>query len=109
MRHRPARLAADKAEFFLQRQAIDFIDHTINIKRQAVALRRDRRIKSDKTGCPLHRLRQIANRQAPSFNSLQQAVLRGKSGDFIAPISGDKFTQAIGEKAQWPLRSNAAI
>jgi len=45
MRHRPARLAADKAHFALQRQAVDLVHHAINVVGQAIALLADGLVK----------------------------------------------------------------
>ena len=36
VRHGPARLTADKAELALRGQAVDFVDHTINVKGQCI-------------------------------------------------------------------------
>lgn len=41
VRHGPARLTRDKAHLFLQRQAVDLVDHTVDVVRQAVALLAD--------------------------------------------------------------------
>jgi hypothetical protein len=42
VRHGPARLAGDKSPAALQRQAVDLVDHAVDVKRQAVALAPDR-------------------------------------------------------------------
>ena len=46
VRHGPARLAADKAQLLLPGEAIDLVDHAVNIKRQAVAQGRHLLVKS---------------------------------------------------------------
>ena len=39
VRHGPARLARDKAQLALLRERVHFVDHAVDVKRQAVALR----------------------------------------------------------------------
>ena len=36
--HRPARFARDKAKLPLQREAVDFVNHSVDVVRQGIAL-----------------------------------------------------------------------
>ena len=110
VRHRPARLAAGKAQALLQRQAVHFVDHAVNVKAQALAQLRHTGMKTHQRVSAHRHACMRFERQAPGFEGLQYLHMRAKAGgDITAAISRDKSAQAISEKAQRPLGRNAAI
>lgn len=52
VRHRPARLARDETECALQIEAVDLVDHAVDIERQLIAACRDVVVKGDQCRRP---------------------------------------------------------
>jgi len=65
VRHRPARLARDEAQALLQRQAIDLVDHAVDVVRQAVAQFAHATVKGDELCGTPGKLDMLADRKAP--------------------------------------------
>ena len=71
MRHSPTRFTRDKAQFFLQGQIIDFVDHAINVIGQGIALCGNAFVKTNEPCCTVYTLSLAGHRKAPCFEGLQ--------------------------------------
>ena len=92
VRHRPARLAADKAQALLQRQAVDLVDHAVNVKRQLVAQRANALVKRHQALSAQRRAGEFGHRKAPGFERQQQFHVRAdrKRATHLAHAVGEK-------------------
>ena len=104
VRHGPARLAADKAQLLLPGEAIDLVDHAVNIKRQAVAQGGHLLVKSHQPLRALHHGAVLAYGQAHVLKGIEHAALGIGLG---GPLLHIAF--AIGKKAQRALPGNGRV
>ena len=76
VRHRPTRLSRHEAELSLQLDAVDLVDHAVDVVRQGVALAPDVLVERDQldSACRTRRLR--GDRKAPGMKLLQPVELR---------------------------------
>ena len=75
MRYRPTRFAADHAEQALLVDAVDLVDHPIDVKRQLVAQACNVLVKLHQALCPSDCLGFFCHRKTPSFQALQHLGL----------------------------------
>ena len=103
VRHRPTRLAADEAQALLQRQAIDFVDHAVNLERQGCALRAHVGMELHQRIGPRSHPVVLRHRKAPVLEGLQH-------GGVSAPLRAAlHLANAVGKKAQGPLRRDSRV
>ena len=75
VRHGPARLARDKAEFCLQCEAIDLVHHTVDVERQGVALGCNTTMKFHQSLRAMHDPALVIDRESPSLQLIQNTAL----------------------------------
>ena len=103
MRHRPARLAAHKAQALLQRQCVDLVDHAVNVIRQLVAQRTDALVKSHQAVGAQRGAGEFGHRETPGLEREQQLHVRAyRQG-------AAHLAHAIGKKAQRTLGGNGRV
>ena len=102
VRHRPARLARDKSELRLHGEAIDLVDHAIDVERQAVAASGDVGVEADEV---VHRAKcaLVADRQAERAQRVEHAGMRCRRGPAL------RLTKPVGEERERPLRGDSGV
>ena len=77
MRHRPARLAGDKAQALLQHHRVELVDHAIDVEGQRVALGAHRAVKPHQSFSALADRPVSADRQAHGKQRVQRRTVGG--------------------------------
>ena len=103
VRHRPARLAAHKAQALLQRQCVDLVDHAVNVIGQLVAQRTDALVKGDQAVGAQRGTGEFGHRETPGLEREQQFHMRAYRQ------RAAHLAHAIGKKAQRPLGGNGRV
>ena len=105
--HGPARLAGDEAQLPLQRDAVDLVDHAVDVVGQGVALAADVLVESDQLDGAGGPRRLLGDREAPGLE-LRQPVELGRAIGAAFACRRD-FAQPIGKEAQGPRRGNRRV
>ena len=98
VRHRPARLAADKAELALQRDAVDLVDHAIDIEGQLVTPFGNLLVKGNQALRALAHHAFFRHRQAEGVECIQHAAVavgHGVPALYLAPGVGIETQRAL--------------
>ena len=104
VRHRPARLARDKAEFALQIEAVDLVDHAVDVERQLIAARGDVVVEGDQRRRAQPGDALVAHRHAQCCQRIERGAVGQRR---ILPSL--HLAQAIGKKGQRSLRGHRRI
>ena len=107
VRHGPARLAGLEAQFALQRQRVDLVDHAVDVIRQLVALAAHVLVKRYQFNSAPRKAGLRCHRKTPFFQCLQQFKVRAP----LRPALRCRrdFAHAIGKKAQRALGGNRRV
>ncbi len=76
--HSPARLAGDEAQLPLQRQAVDLVDHAVDVVGKLVAAGAHLLMEGHQFSSAQGRAHLVRDRKAPAFQLLQQGVVGGE-------------------------------
>jgi len=94
VRDRPARLARHEAQLLLQVDAVDLVDHAVDVERQLVAQLRDALVVGHQPLRAMHHRAQVVHRHAEGGDRIQRRAVRGRR----VPALG--HAQPVGVEAQ---------
>ncbi len=103
VRDRPARRAADEAEFALQREVVDLVDDAIDVERQRIALIADALVVVETALGTDRRIDERAHRQTPVAQHAQRLRMRRRQRATLDDAD------RIGEERERPPRGDTRI
>ncbi len=104
VRDRPARRAADEAEFALAGEVVELVDDAVDVERQRVALLADARVVGETTVGTARGVDQLADRKSPLVQLLQRRRMRRRHR-----LAAFDHAERVGVERQRTLRGDARI